>query len=214
MTCLSGCRDNVWNYDMAHYFENTPADDERIEEFDVRVFGTPFHFISASGMFSVGKLDRGAEVLIDNALIATQDTVLDLGCSYGVVGICIAKHYGAIVTMVDINERAVRYANKNISRNNVTSLCTALVSDGFTRLADKKFKVILFNPPQHAGKELCLRLIGQAKQHLLADGSLQVVARHNVGGQSFEKHMRDTFGNVEVLARKSGYRVYRSVNEG
>src|SRR3989338_634412 len=71
--------------------------------------------------------------------------------------------------------------------------------------------VIVFNPPQSAGKKLCMQMIYDAKEHLSFHGSLQVVARHNKGGETFSKYMQEVYGNVETLCRKGGYRVYKSV---
>ena len=41
-------------------------------------------------------------------------------------------------------------------------------------------------------------------------GSLQLVARHNKGGETLSKYMEEVFGNMETLVRQGGYRVYLS----
>ena len=41
-------------------------------------------------------------------------------------------------------------------------------------------------------------------------GTLQIVARHNKGGKNLSEKMEEVFGNVKVLAKKRGYRVYLS----
>ena len=46
--------------------------------------------------------------------------------------------------------------------------------------------------------------------YLKKNGLLQLVARHQKGGKSLEKKMKEVFGNVKVVSRKSGYRVYVS----
>ncbi|MEK7219881.1 MAG: methyltransferase, partial [candidate division NC10 bacterium] len=51
----------------------------------------------------------------------------------------------------------------------------AIHSNGFEKI-DKLFDVILLNPPQSAGKELCFKLIEDSKSHLSASGNLQLVA--------------------------------------
>jgi 16S rRNA G1207 methylase RsmC len=40
-----------------------------------------------------------------------------------------------------------------------------------------------------------------------------VVARHAKGGKMLEKRMEEKFGNVEVVAKKGGFRVYVSKKE-
>ena len=55
-------------------------------------------------------------------------------------------------------------------------------------------------------------MIEKAKDHLKKGGLLQIVARHKKGGKSLEAKMKEVFGNVEAIAKKSGYRVYISKN--
>jgi len=195
-----------------HYFDPDPKAIERQQTLNTVLLDLPFTFTTASGMFSVKRIDRGTEVLITYADVDNDaQHILDLGCAYGAVGIALAKKYGVRATLVDVNPRAVKYAKKNAVANQVGDLCTFKVTDGFAKLAEQQFDIILFNPPQHAGKQVCMQLITESKEHLQKGGSLQVVARHNKGGASFEKHMIDHFGNMEILARKSGYRVYKSI---
>jgi 16S rRNA G1207 methylase RsmC len=75
---------------------------------------------------------------------------------------------------------------------------------------NEKFDVILLNPPQTAGKDVCFEMIEKAKHYLVKNGSLQIVARHNKGGKTLMQKMKEVFNNVETLAKKSGYRVYIS----
>ena len=71
-----------------------------------------------------------------------------------------------------------------------------------------EFDTILLNPPQHAGKDVCMKMIENAIKYLKNGGLLQLVARHNKGGKSFEKKMKEVFGNVKDIAKKGGFRVY------
>jgi 16S rRNA G1207 methylase RsmC len=54
-------------------------------------------------------------------------------------------------------------------------------------------------------------LIEESKNYLKQKGSLQIVARHNKGGKTLSKKMEEVFGNIKVIAKKSGYWVYMSV---
>jgi 16S rRNA G1207 methylase RsmC len=62
-----------------------------------------------------------------------------------------------------------------------------------------------------AGRKICYKIIEEAKKHLKKNGTLQLVARHQKGGKMLEKKMQEAFGNVEAIAKKSGFRVYLSV---
>jgi 16S rRNA G1207 methylase RsmC len=57
------------------------------------------------------------------------------------------------------------------------------------------------------------KIIEEAFLHLNKNGFLQLVATHNKGGAMLEKKMKEVFGNVETLTKKSGFRVYCSRKE-
>jgi len=109
--------------------------------------------------------------------------------------------------MSDINKRAVFLARKNAKLNNLDIKITH--SDGFEKIK-QNFDIVLLNPPQLAGKQVCFRLIEQSFKHLNKDGYLELVARHNKGGKTLSENMKSLFGNVKDVAIKSGYRVYLS----
>ncbi len=140
-------------------------------------------------------------------VLPEKGLVLDLGCGYGPVGIAAAAFNPSLqVVMTDVNERAVWLARENARRNGVENV---KVRQGFLYepVEDMKFEVVLSNPPITAGMKTVQPLITQAPQHLANEGTLQIVVRSKVSGKRLTKIMTETFGNVDVLARKSGYRV-------
>jgi 16S rRNA G1207 methylase RsmC len=189
-----------------HYFTKKPTSELREQVITVLLKGEEYTFYTGSSMFSPSKVDLGTRVLIAHAKVEPERSLLDLGCGYGPVGIVFAKI--AKVTMTDVNERAVKYARKNAKVNNVK--IEVLSGDMYDAVEGKKFDVILLNPPQAAGKKVCNVMIEQAPKYLKKGGNLQIVARHQKGGKQFELKMQEVFGNVEILGRKSGYRVYMS----
>jgi 16S rRNA (guanine1207-N2)-methyltransferase len=200
---------------MEHYFSEHPNGRFVKEKFDVELFGKKFIINSGSGLFSLKELDFGTKLLIENAKIPKPDSeILDLGCGYGIVGIALKSKYPeSNITMIDINERAVKLSKQNCDENDV--ICTVLKSDIFSNseLRDKKFDAILTNPPFSAGKKVCIDIIKQSYDHLTKGGLLELVAPHNKGGESLKKAMLMTFNNVGELDKKRGYRVYISVKK-
>lgn len=194
---------------MEHYYSADQKSDLNIKKIRQRIRGINFEFYTASGVFSNEKIDRGTLVLAENMIVNNNSKVLDIGCGIGILGIVAAKSFDADIVMTDINKRAVMLAVKNAGLNNVK----AEIYQGnlYEKIKDNNFDVILSNPPQTAGKEICFRLIEQSKNHLKKNGSLQIVARHNKGGRSLSKKMEEVFGNVHVIAKKSGYWVYTSI---
>lgn len=187
-----------------HYYTKKPTSE--IKEFIIKntFFGNKLTFLTASGLFSHKRIDKGTKLLIEESIIEKDWKILDLGCGYGVVGIAIKKKFPKTkLVLLDVNERALEYSKKNAKLNNVK---VKIVE----KLKNEKFNTVLLNPPQSAGKKTCFELIKLSKKHLIEGGMLQLVARNKKGGKLLEKKMKEFFGNVEVIARKSGYKIYLS----
>src|SRR3989338_9301443 len=193
---------------MEHYYSENQKSELNIKKIVQKIKGRDFEFYTASGVFSKDKIDKGTLVLAESMIVKNNSKILDIGCGIGVLGIVAAKLFGAEVVMTDINKRAIMLAEKNIALNNVK----AEIHQGnlYEKIKDDDFDAVISNPPQTAGKEICFQLIEESKNHLKKNGSLQIVARHNKGGRTLSRKMEEVFGNVRVIARKSGYWVYMS----
>jgi 16S rRNA (guanine1207-N2)-methyltransferase len=194
-----------------HYFTRNPTSKEEIRTFEDYLRGNRFVFKTSSGIFSPQKIDLGTKLLVNDSVIPSLGKILDLGCGYGAVGIAIKKSFPQTnVFMSDINERAVRLAKENAKKNNVDVNIKS--GEFFSAFPEEKFDVILLNPPQTAGKNVCFKMIEDSKNYLNLRGTLQLVARHQKGGETLSKKMLEVFGNVKTVSIKSGYRIYLSEN--
>lgn len=136
--------------------------------------------------------------------------VLDLGCGYGAIGISLAKlNPNAHITMVDINERAVELAVRNIEQNQIKN-AAAFVSDGYQQIYDR-FHTIVSNPPIRAGKKIIYPLFEQSKDFLVPGGCLYLVIQKKQGAKSAADKLRAVFGNCEVINKKGGYWILKSI---
>ena len=196
---------------MEHYYSEQQKSLLSIKKIKQKIKGIEFELCTASGVFSKDKIDTGTLILAENMIINRNSKVLDIGCGIGVLGIAAAKLFNADAMMSDINKRAVMLAKKNVEVNNVKA--DVYQGNLYEKIKDNDFDVVLSNPPQTAGKELCFQLIEQSKNYLNDTGNLQLVARHNKGGKTLSNKMKEVFGNVKVIAKKSGYWVYVSVKE-
>jgi len=197
---------------MEHYFTENPKSREIISEIKVLAFGKSYDFFTASGLFSWKELDKGSKLLLESVHIPDCEHVLDLGCGFGVIGIILAlQHPHATFLLSDINARAVKVSDMNIKRHHLRN-ARAIQSDGFKNIA-QSFDQILLNPPQTAGREVCLRLIREAKDHLNQGGKLTIVARHQKGGKTLAAYMKEMYGNCEEGRKSSGFRIYISVKK-
>src|SRR6266566_4055098 len=102
------------------YFEKRPASARRPARITVTIRGRPFLFQTDSGVFSREGLDRGTELLLEAIEVGPCESILDLGCGYGVIGI-VAAHLseGGHVILTDVNERAAALARANIAANGI-----------------------------------------------------------------------------------------------
>jgi len=143
-------------------------------------------------------------------VLPEEGYVLDLGCGYGPVGIVAAvSNPNLHVVMVDVNERAVWLAKENVKRNSVENIevrCGFL----YEPVEEMKFDAVLCNPPVSAGMQILLQIVFNAPRHLRDDGSFQLVVRSRIGSKRLQDELKKAFGNVKVLVRKSGYRVFLS----
>jgi 16S rRNA (guanine1207-N2)-methyltransferase len=192
-----------------HYFTERPTSELKTKILSATIRNHTFEFTTVSGVFSFGRVDRGSIILAENAIVESDWKVLDLGCGWGVIGIVIKKVFPETdVTITDTNIRAIKTARLNAKRNNVKP--KVLHGTTYKPVEKQQFDTILLNPPMKAGRELCYKMIEQSIKHLVNRGILQVVAFHNRGGKMLENKMKEVFGNVRTIVKKSGFRVYVS----
>jgi len=194
---------------MSHYFIN----DKNIESEDIIIKytykGKELSFISNSGIFSKNRVDFGTNLLL-NTIEIKKNSILDLGCGYGVVGVCIASSSSlSDILSVDINERAVELTNKNYINNQVNN-GRAIVSDVYCNL-DKMFDVIITNPPIRAGKEVVYEMVLNGINYLKEEGEIWVVIRKDKGGMSLFKNMQTVYSFVEIVNKKNQYLVIKGI---
>lgn len=187
-----------------HYYTKKPTSALRFYEVKTRLRGFGLVFETSTGVFSTKKIDTATKLLIENMKVNKGESFLDLGCGYGPVGVVAAK-LGALVSMSDVNERAVMLSKRNVKKNNVSAI--VFTADSVNDYYDN----IVVNPPIAAGMKLCKSLILDSCNHLKKGGLFQLVARHKKGGERLMNFMEETFNNVETVAKKGGFRVYVSV---
>jgi len=197
---------------VEHYFSRRPSSKGRRGLVRARLRGLGLEFLTAGGVFSYRRVDRGTRLLVESMLLPESGRFLDLGCGYGVVGVVAARVVPSLeVWMTDVNERAVSLAEDNLRRNGIEG-ATVRLGDLYEPVTELDFDCIVSNPPISAGmRRVVGPLVAGAVGHLVAGGSLQLVVQSNKGGRTLAGMMEDAFGGVEVLARGGGYRVLMSV---
>ncbi|GBC99350.1 Ribosomal RNA large subunit methyltransferase G [bacterium HR17] len=197
-----------------HYFTERPTTPSKPKHIRARLRGREFVFETDKSVFAKDYVDLGTKRLVEVAHLPDEGEVLDLGCGYGAIGIAIAATHPRLrVWMVDINERAVALARRNLKRNRIKN-AIALKSDGTAALPpDLQFDAILTNPPIHAGKKVLVRLICEAFERLKVGGTFWFVARTQHGAKTLQRLTAEIFGDAECVDIHGGYRVIVAVKE-
>lgn len=198
------------------YFATNPTTDHDEHTIHYQINGTTLHFKTDAGVFSKMRVDYGSGVLIKNMaqLIFPPRNILDVGTGYGPLGLFAAQFWPEqTVEMVDVNERGLNLARQNAEMNNIKNV-KIYQSDVYDQIAsDKKFGLIVTNPPIRAGKAVVSNILAGAKNHLVQNGQLLVVIQKKQGEPSARKLLKDTYGNCTILARDKGYYILQAVND-
>ncbi len=193
---------------MNHYFTNSDVKSE-LKKTTCIVNDKKFIFNTDNGVFSKRGLDFGSRTLIDVLLsLEISGNLLDVGCGYGVIGIILSSFFDVNVDMVDVNKRAIHLTNMNIKANNVLNV-SAFYSDIYSNV-DKKYDVIVTNPPIRAGKDIVYKFLFDAKNYLVCGGSLYFVINKDQGAKSVIKDL-SSCANVEVLRKNKGFFVIKCI---
>ena len=191
------------------YYTRDPQGASRPQECRVSWRGQTLTFLTDAGVFSRGELDTGTRLLLDALPDDLAGSLLDVGCGWGAIGICLAKAYpGLRVTMADVNLRALALAEENARRCGAQVRC--LESDGLAALAGERFDWIVTNPPIRAGKQVIYRIFAEAAAALRPGGALFLVIRKQQGGDSAIRFLKEHFAAVEKLDRSGGFWVIRA----
>lgn len=190
------------------YFAENPDAKHDIHKLKVELLGQQMTFLTDAGVFSKKMIDYGSRVLLSALEFSKKETLLDVGCGYGTLGLTLAKAQELEVTLVDINQRALDLARKNADANQVSA--NIFQSNVYEHVTGQ-FHHIISNPPIRAGKQVVHEVISGSYDHLLADGDLTIVIQKKQGAPSAKAKMEEVFGNCETLKKDKGYYILRSV---
>ncbi|MDQ4053952.1 MAG: methyltransferase [Actinomycetota bacterium] len=188
-----------------HYFSADPAVSFKRAAVTASVWGVELELTSGSGVFAQGRLDIGTAVLFRETAPPAGGRILDLGCGYGVIGLAIAATSDAVVTAVDVNERAVLLANENAAALGLSDRFRATTPDGVADAA--AYDEIWSNPPIRIGKEALHQLLLRWLPHLVPGGRAVMVVGKNLGADSLQRWLSEQGYPTTRLASAKGFRV-------
>ena len=135
--------------------------DEYIKDIKRLIMGEPLQYITGMQEFMKLKFLVTKDVLIPqpDTEILTQEVmeilskiqnpvILDMCTGSGAIAIAIAKYVQNVkIYAVDISKKALEIAKENAKLNGVANNIEFIESDLFEKLKEKKFDVIVSNPP-------------------------------------------------------------------
>ena len=169
-------------------------------------------FRTTWGLFSPRAVDDGSRLLLDHLDLAPTDHCLDLGCGYGVLGLCMARMAPQGHTlMVDKDFVAVEYAEKNRLLNRIEN-ASSMLSNGFDQIPLQQFDAIVSNIPAKVGKEMLYIYLFDALRYLKPEGSFYIVTITGLR-QFFKRGFSEVFGHYEKIKQGKTYTVARGIKQ-
>jgi 16S rRNA (guanine1207-N2)-methyltransferase len=188
--------------------EPPPLEEAAPTERRLTLRGEKFSLALVPGVFAGGDLDPATRLLANEMGVGQSETILDLGCGSGILGMLAARLAPqSRVYLVDTSAVALAAAQENCRRNGLTNT-HVLASDGVAAVRDRRFDLVLCNPPFHQQRAhssaTALRFIREVGGVLAPRGRFYLVANQFL---RYEPAMRETFGNVTTLVQDRKYKV-------
>ena len=189
-------------------FSSPFLEGDSFKEVFTTVRGEPLTVYSRPGVFSWEHPDEATTLLAEHMVVNAGESVLDLGCGSGALGVVAARlSNGGRVRLVDADIEAVRSSRGTIEVSGVMN-CSVVVSDIASAVIDERFDVVVSNPPFHVGKatnlELPLQFIHDAWDVLQPAGRLYLVANRTL---PYESMIQERFGNVTAVHDGARFKV-------
>ena len=179
---------------------------------DLKINHRGLEFYTTWGLFSPRAVDDGSRLLLEHLQLEANANCLDLGCGYGVLGLCMAREApGGHTLMVDKDFVAVEYAEKNRRHNQIEN-AACLLSNGFRQIPRQQFDVIVSNIPAKVGKEMLYIYLFDALARLQPGGSFYIVTITGLR-QFFKRGFNEVFGHYEKIKEGRTYTVARGVKQ-
>jgi len=196
---------------LEHYFTNNQNLKSELRDINFSFDGINFRFKSDNGVFSKNKIDFASLFLVKTFLSSNKkniESILDVGCGYGFIGITLSKILNKHVDMVDINKRAIHLCKMNIDINKVDA--NVEESNIYEKVCNN-YDLIITNPPIRAGKSVLMDFLKGGLARLNKDGELWFVISKDQGAKSVKKEL-EKICTCELIEKSKGFWVLSAKN--
>lgn len=175
------------------------------------IVGRQTPWVSYPGTFADGRVDEGTAFLLDHLpALNSGMKILDFGAGCGMISAVVHQRQpGAELVGLEIDSLAVEAAKENVPT------ATWVLGTGLPDLGNRKFNLILSNPPFHDGKGedlgVLTAFLKEAPASLLPGGSLRIVVQKHlrISAKSFPG-----FKFVSEVAANGKFRIWQAGREG
>lgn len=196
-----------------HYFTASPSAPAQEQSHHFTIRGREHEVVTAAGVFSGSRLDKGTQVLLDHVPDPPETgTFLDLGCGWGPITLALADAAPqAHVLAADVNERSLELTARNAAAAGHHQVRAVQAEELLAELREtgQRLDLIWSNPPVRIGKEALHELLGTWLGLLAEDGEAWLVVGKNLGADSLARWMADQGYTVSKEASSKGFRVLR-----
>jgi len=194
---------------LSHYFIHDENLESNIVEIEYEFQEVNIKLKTDNGLFSKEHVDYATNILL-HELPPLKGKVLDLGCGYGPIGISLAKTNTIMLTMADINNKAIEFSKVNCESNHVQA--EFVESDGFQNI-EGMFDFIILNPPIHAGKQTIYQMYEDAYKHLQPNGRFYLIIQKKHGAKSTIEKLDAIYDTCKTIYKKKGFYILEAIKE-
>lgn len=170
------------------------------------VNGVDLELVTVPGVFAASGLDGGTRLLLETVgpSLPTDGRILDVCCGYGAIGAYAAAVSNAAVHLSDDCRFATRCAERGLRETGVDG--TVVTADCLRGVSDRRFDVVLANPPTHAGDSVLSTLFSGVADVLAPDGRFAFVHHRAL---DLRDHL-EPFDSIERLATGAEHVVFEA----
>ncbi len=179
------------------------------QSLEIILEGVPTTLLGRPGVFAWDRLDDGTAALVQAMEVHPGEAVLDLGCGTGLLALAAVRR-GGRVTALDADLRAVESARRTLAANGASA--EVLLSDCAQAVLERRFDVVLCNPPFHQGVgveyDVARQMVRDAAALLRPGGRFYLVSNAFI---RYEREMAGRFAGIEEVFNDRRYRVLRAL---
>lgn len=173
-----------------------PRQDTEIVVEEIIKISKKYSFLNKKENYKSQKLGQIEKIFEKTNLSLCNANILDLCTGSGAIAVSLAKYLpGVKIVASDISENALKIAKENAVNNGVQDQIVFIESDLFENINDKKFDIIVSNPP-YIKKNVIDKLDEQVKKE-------PIIALD--GGEDGLEFYRKIINDAYLFLNKDGY---------